>query len=278
MGQKAHHLGGNAVIAFYEHRDEHLFIGEMTHFPFPVHVHELAEIIAVTSGRVRISINGTEYALVPGDVAVIFPLTPHSYDEISEDVSGLAAIFPTDIIPEYTSTFRSLEPEMPVLRAGDAGPDSASVIHRLHALNMEEDLPMCIAYLHVLLACTLHRLSYHPVYDYSDRGLGHRIMRYISDHLCEDITLESVSHALGISVSHLSHFFAEKLHVNFRQYINSNRIARARLLMRDSGYSLTMISDACGYSNMRTFRRAFVKEVGCLPSEHMLALRNRVSE
>ncbi len=266
------------MIAFYEHREEHLFIGEMTHFPFPVHVHELAEIIAVTSGTVRISIDSTEYTLLPGDVAVIFPLTPHSYIEISEDASGVASIFPTDIVPEYTSTFRSLEPEKPVLRAKDAGEDSAAVIRRLHVLNMEDDLPLCIGYLHVLLACTLHRLSYHPVYDYSDRGLGYRIMRYISDHLCEDLTLESVSHALGISVSHLSHFFAEKLHVNFRQYINSSRIAKARLLMRDSSYSLTMISDACGYSNMRTFRRAFLKEVGCLPSEHLLALRNRVSE
>ena len=266
------------MTTFYEHRAEHLFIGEMTHSPFPVHVHELAEMIAVTSGFIRISINGTEFTLSPGDVAVIFPLTPHSYDEIGEDASGLVAIVPTDIIPEYTSTFRSLEPENPVLRASDAGPDSEAVIHRLHSLNMEDDLPLCVAYLHVLMACTLHRLSYHPVYDYSDRGLGHRIMRYISDHLCEEITLESVSHALGISVSHLSHFFAEKLHVNFRQYINSNRIAKARLLMRDSSYTLTMISDACGYSNMRTFRRAFMKEVGVLPSDHMTALRNRVSD
>ena len=266
------------MIAFYEHRDEHLFIGEMTHFPFPVHVHELAEMVAVVSGFIRININGTEYRLLPGDAAVIFPLTPHSYDEISVDASGLAAIFPTDIIPEYNSTFRSLEPENPVLRAADSAPDSLPAIHRLHALNMEEDLPLCIAYLHLLLACTLHRLSYHPVYDYSDRGLGHRIMRYVSDHLSEEITQESVAHALGISTSHLSHFFAEKLHVNFRQYINSNRIAKARLLMRDSGYTLTMISDACGYTNMRTFRRAFLREVGCLPSEHLVVLRNRVKE
>ena len=270
--------GETAVIAFYEHREEHLFIGEMTRFPFPVHVHEPAEMIALTAGMVRISINEREYTLSPGDVAVIFPLTPHSYEEVGEDAEGLAAIFPTDIIPEYTSTFRSLEPEYPILRAADAAEDSLPVIRRLHSLNMKEDLPLCISYLHVLLACTLHRLSYHPVYDYSDRGLGHRIMRYISDHLCEEITLESVAHAMGISVSHLSHFFAEKLHVNFRQYINSNRIARARLLMRDSSYTLTMISDACGYTNMRTFRRAFMKEVGCLPSEHMTVLRNRVKE
>ena len=265
------------MIAFYEHRDESLFIGEMTHFPFPLHIHELAEIIALVSGTVRISINGTEYTLSPGDIAVIFPLTPHSYDGISEDASGLAAIFPTDIIPEYSSTFRSMEPEKPVLRAGEAGTDAEPVIGRLHALNMEDDLPLCIAYLHVLLASTLHNLSYHPVYDYSDRGLGNRIMRYVSEHLCEDITLETVSHALGISASHLSHFFAEKLHINFRQYINANRIARARLMMRDPSCTLTMISDACGYSNMRTFRRAFQKEMGCLPSEYFVVLRSRIS-
>ena len=125
------------MIAFYESRDERLFIGEMTKYPFPLHVHELAEIIGITSGFVRISINGTEYTLNPGDVAVIFPLTPHSYDEIGEDASGQVAIVPTDIIPEYTSTFRTLEPEYPILRAADAPEDTALVLNRLQALNME---------------------------------------------------------------------------------------------------------------------------------------------
>ncbi|MBR3429899.1 MAG: helix-turn-helix domain-containing protein [Clostridia bacterium] len=264
--------------AFYEHRDEHLFIGEMTHYPFPVHVHELAEIVTVTAGTALISINETEYRLVPGDVAVIFPLTPHGYIEISEDASGLVAIFPPDIVPEYNSTFHSLEPDLPVLLSGENSPDALSVIQRLHALNMEENLPLCIAYLHVLLACTLHHLSYHPIYNYSDRGLGYRIMQYISDHACEEITLESASHALGISASHLSHFFSEKMHINFRQHINSLRIEKARLLMRDPDYTLTMISDACGFTNMRTFRRAFAKETGRLPSEHLAAQRNRIRE
>lgn len=129
------------MIAFYESRDERLFIGEITKYPFPLHVHELAEIIGITSGFVRISINGTEYTLNPGDVAVIFPLTPHSYDEIGEDASGQVAIVPTDIIPEYTSTFRTLEPEYPILRAADAPEDTALALNRLQALNMEDHLP-----------------------------------------------------------------------------------------------------------------------------------------
>lgn len=266
------------MYAFYEHRDESLFIGEMTHFPFPVHVHELAEILSVTSGSVRLQIDETPYLLKPGDVAVIFPLTPHGYDEISPDASGLVAIFPPDIIPEYNSTLHNLVPEYPVLHAGDAVPDLSRVIRRLHSLDMEKDLPLCVAYLHVLLACTLHTFAYRPVYDYSDRGLGQRIMRYIDDHAQDDLSLETVSHAMGISASHLSHFFADKLHVNFRQYINTIRVSHARLLMRDPAYTLTMICDVCGYSNMRTFRRAFLKEVGCLPSEYRETLRRRISD
>lgn len=262
---------------FYEHREEKLFIGEMTHFPFPPHVHEVAEMIILISGSAKISIDGIDYTLSPGDAAVIFPLVPHSYDELTGDVGGIAAIFPPDVISEYAGTFHGLAPESPVLRADRIGPDTRRAVTRLSELNMDDDLPLCVAYLHVLLAGILHSLSYHPVYDYSEQNLGNRIMRYVSDHACEEITLESVSHALGISSSHLSHFFAEKLHINFRHFVNASRIARARLLMRDPNLTLTEISDACGYSNMRTFRRAFLKEVGCLPSEHMQVLRTRVA-
>ncbi|MBQ6914038.1 MAG: helix-turn-helix transcriptional regulator, partial [Acidaminococcaceae bacterium] len=135
----------------------------------------------------------------------------------------------------------------------------------------------CVAYLHIILAGLLHNLSYRPVYDYSEKDLGHRIIQYISEHAFEEITLESASRALGISISHLSHFFSERMHTNFRRFINAIRISKARLLMRDPNLTLTEISDACGYTNMRTFRRAFQAELGCLPSEHFEALRGRIT-
>ena len=135
--------------------------------------------------------------------------------------------------------------------------DLRLAVNRLESLTMEDDLPLCIAYLHIILAGLLHNLSYRPVYDYSEKDLGHRIIQYISEHAFEEITLESASRALGISVSHLSHFFSERMHTNFRRFINAIRISKARLLMRDPNLTLTEISDACGYTNMRTFRRAF---------------------
>lgn len=264
--------------AFYEERPEKLFIGEMTHFPFPLHVHSLAELAVVTRGTAVMTIDDRQYRLEKGDVVIVFPLVPHGYDEMSGDVDGITAIFPPDIIPEYAGTFHGLQPETPLLPAARTCLDLRLAVDRISHLNMGEDLPLCIAQLHVLLAGVLHSLSYRPVYDYSEQDLGQKIIAYISAHAFEEITQESAARALGISVSHLSHFFTERMHTNFRRFINAMRIDKARLLMRDPNLTLMEISDRCGYTNMRTFRRAFLTEMGCLPSEHLQAMRNRVAE
>ena len=265
------------MSTFYEQREEKLFIGGTTKYTVPTHVHSLAEVVIMIRGFAVLSIDNVQYRLEPGDCAVIFPLVPHSFDRLSEDSEGLSAIFPPDIIPEYAGTFHGLQPEYPLLPASRTSVDLRLTVDRLSRLNMEENLPLCVAYLHVLLAAILHSLTYRPVYDYNDRGLGHRIISYIYEHAFEEVTLESASRALGISVSHLSHFFSEQLHTNFRRFINAIRIEKARLLMRDPNMTLTEICDACGYTNMRTFRRAFQQEVGCLPSDHLAALRNRIT-
>jgi len=264
------------VNTVYEQRPERLFIGGMTEYPCQAHVHALAELAVQQQGSAVVTIDETQYTMRPGDAIVVFPLVPHSFDKLSPDSRGLIAIFPPDIIPEYAGTFHGLQPENPLLPAGKTSVELRLAVDRLSRLNMEEDLPMCVAYLHVLLAGVLHSLTYRPVYDYSERGLGHRILTYISEHAFEEITLDNASHALGISASHLSHFFSEHMHTNFRRFINAIRIERARLLMRDPNLTLTEICDACGYTNMRTFRRAFQMEMGCLPSDHLASLRNRI--
>lgn len=263
---------------FYEQRPEQLFIGTMTDHVFPAHVHSVAELVVMTRGSAVMTIDDVQYRLNPGDAAVVFPLVPHSYDMLSEDAGGITAIFPPDIIPEYAGTFHGLQPECPLLPAARTCVDLRLAVDRLSRLNMEDDLPLCVAYLHILLAGLLHSLTYRPVYDYSEKDLGHRIIQYISEHACEDLSLETASRALGISPSHLSHFFSDRMHVNFRHFINAIRIDKARLMMRDPNLTLTDICGACGFTNMRTFRRAFQAELGCLPSEHFAALRSRITD
>ena len=259
--------------AFYELRDEEFFIGRMTEYPFPLHVHETVELAIVTEGECAMQIEGKVYTLRPGDAAIAFPLTPHSYNSLAEGTKGFAAIFPADLATEYSSIFHTSLPDEPVVRADRVGEEALQMARRMMDAQGDSLRYLRQGYLHVILAYVLHALSFHAAAAYHERGLGSRVVRYVYDHACENITISSAAHDLGISESHLSHLFAQQFQVNFRAFINAIRIDRATMLMRDPFMTLTQIYDQCGYDNMRTFRRAFVQETGMLPAAYMRAAR-----
>ncbi len=68
--------------AFYETRSNDCFVGGMTSYPFPLHVHEVVELVVVTEGSCVIQLDGSSYILNKGDAAIAFPLAPHSFDSI----------------------------------------------------------------------------------------------------------------------------------------------------------------------------------------------------
>ena len=260
--------------AFYETRSEPFFIGEMTHSPFPLHVHGIVEMVYLLQGECELEIDGKPVTLRAGDAAIAFPLVPHSFDRISEDISGLAAFFSADLIPEFAPVFHTQLPDQPVAREVKKNEDFLLAAEKLMAL--PETSPSRTAYLHLLLANLLSVLQFHTAAAFHERDLGTKVVRYIYDHACENITLSSAAHDLGISESHLSHLFAQQFHVNFRRFINAIRIDKAIMLMRDPYMTLTQVCYQCGYDNARTFRRSFIRETGTLPAAYMRSARESV--
>ena len=262
---------------FYEARDENLFIGPMTDYPFPLHVHEIVELACVLRGEATLQIDGKTWTLRPGDIAVFFPLIPHSFDRLSPDSRGLAAFFLPDTIPQFTDTFVNTLPETPVLRSEDVNADARLAIDRLANAPEGDASPSRLAYLHLLIANVFSAMRFRPIDSYGEQGLAYRVFKYVFDHACESISLDSVARGLGISRSHLSHLFSQRFHINFRRFVNALRIDKARMLMRDSRMTLTSVCYSCGYENIRTFRRAFVRETGMLPSEYLQRQRDRAN-
>lgn len=258
--------------AFFEARKDSLYVGQMTSYPFPLHVHEDVEMACVLSGSCTMMIDGQAYRLEEGDLAVAFPLVPHSFEELSDGCHGFAALFLPDTIAEFTHTFHTLLPDKPVIHLSALSDDVRGLIQALMATPNEEPSPFRLAYLHLLLAHVLSAMSFHATEIGSERGVAARAIQYIYEHACENITLSSAAYDLGISKSHLSHLFSQQFHINFRRFINAIRINKAIMQMRDPAMTLTQICYRCGYENMRTFRRAFIQEVGVLPSDYMRQL------
>ena len=111
------------MSTYYEQRPDKLFIGEMTHYPVAAHVHSEAELLVLTRGSAVMTVDGETFDLNPGDAVVIFPLVSHSYDSLSGDIGGLAAIFSPAVIPEFAGTFHDRQPEKPLLPAGKTSLD-----------------------------------------------------------------------------------------------------------------------------------------------------------
>ena len=67
---------------------------------------------------------------------------------------------------------------------------------------------------------------------------------------------------------YISHLFSMKLKVRFNDYINSLRINDACRQLRQTDKTVTEISECVGFNTLRTFNRAFIKQVGTSPSEY----------
>ena len=101
----------------------------------------------------------------------------------------------------------------------------------------------------------------------SDNTLS-SILEFCENNYTEDISLDSLSKKLGISKSHISHTFSNKLKMNFRDYINSLRLSRSLVLLKEGKLGMTEVSSESGFETIRTFNRAFKKRFNCTPLEY----------
>ena len=252
---------------FFERRPENVFAGIICEYPFPAHVHDVVEIVCLLTGSMEMTIAGKKLTLLPGDIAIAFPVVPHSYEYTSPDATGLTLIFSPDTIIEFFHTFRTMRPLSPLLAASEKAPELEPIILGFQKVAMkDQNTPLKLGYLHLFLSYLFSCLPLNPVDKRARSGMSFQVLQYISEHFTEPLTLESTAHALGISRIQLSHIFSQQLHINFRQYINTLRIDRAQTLLRNPSHSISQIAYQCGYGNQRTFHRAFLAQCGMTPN------------
>lgn len=88
-------------------------------------------------------------------------------------------------------------------------------------------------------------------------------------YLRDDLRLTDLQRVFPISRSYLSQLFNRELGCSFSDYVNSFRIEESkRLLETEPGASIQEIAERSGFHSISTFRRAFVKHTGFIPSEY----------
>ena len=102
-----------------------------------------------------------------------------------------------------------------------------------------------------------------PMQPKNDRIL--EVLRYLDDHLCEDLEIEDLADRFFVSKYHLMRLFHKETGSTIHSYLIQRRLLLARELIK-KGLSAT---DACyrsGFRSYSSFTRAYSKNFGTTPT------------
>ena len=94
------------------------------------------------------------------------------------------------------------------------------------------------------------------------------ILLYINEHYKENISLAQIGSALGYSPKYISLCLSKVENFNLFNLINSLRSDYAKTLLLSTDLKMIDIAYECGYTNEKSFYRAFKQVTGMTPGEY----------
>jgi AraC family transcriptional regulator len=99
-----------------------------------------------------------------------------------------------------------------------------------------------------------------------------RVKEIISNAASLRVQLGDISHAVGVSPSHLAATFKKVERTTIHQYLVNLRLRRAAALLRGSD-DLTTLALNLGFASQSHFSNAFRRWAGCPPGQYRARLR-----
>ncbi len=238
------------------------------------HLHYHVEIAYIEDGGVKAFVDSDSYSLSAGDILVVFPNRIHRFECSGKEKYKLFIINP-DRIPDLAHKINHETAQNPVIKSAAQNKRLMSLINILSETETissykDNDISEAMVMKGYLLAFFGELLSMMPMSkSRSDDSHAIRsILDYCSQNFKQDISLSSLEEEIHLSKYYISHLFGDKLGVSFNEYINSLRVSEACRHLRLGDMSITEISEMSGFGTLRTFNRAFQKQMGMSPSEY----------
>lgn len=231
--------------------------------PMYMHWHEAVELLLMQEGSMNIASDTRRETVRAGEVACIHSGHLHAYECIGQSCRYYCLILP----PEVLGSSELYQSALPLVCRKAEISELFRKIAR--ALEQKEDFYReqvrgMIAQLYVSL-----------VREGGDQTVGNdrRMTRavkdalaYMEQHYAEELNVEQIARAVGVSRYHLCHIFKTITGKTMAQYWQSLRCDRARRMLK-SGASVAEAAEECGFCSPGYFTKVYQKHFSVLPSE-----------
>lgn len=236
---------------------------------FPMHTHDVLEVIFLKSGNISAVVGTKTYKLRPNSVVIFRPYLQHGIT-----INGAEAYERYDIVFDENALTPDICKKIPRdLEVIDFSGnryigDLFGKLDYYYKNFGSEDYKILISNLIEELVMNLSIISD----DNYNNGLSElnpvvqRALNYIEANYTQAITVADICDELFITKSHLHHLFVDHLGVSPKRYINTRRLTRAQKLIR-MGERPNDIYTACGFLDYATFFRNYKSLFGHTPKE-----------
>ncbi|MDR3050546.1 MAG: AraC family transcriptional regulator [Oscillospiraceae bacterium] len=255
---------------------------------FEMHTHRMLEFNVQKEGLGTYRIGTRQYESRPGDIFILSNTEPHQLiPNPGSQIYNLNIHFDPEIfctsfekaiddIPLLAMFFRRTETFSHVLNRDN--PDTGVIYRLFHEIEREalEKRPLY----HLQIKMLLERICLEILrsYDYCELQPRPRpnanpdfyriskTMDYIDYNIGKSLTLEKIAQVACMSPSYFSSVFKRYCGIALFEYIAQKRIEYAALLLRTAAKSIADIAYTCGFNNLTSFNKAFLRIHGCQPS------------
>lgn len=230
--------------------------------------HENIEIQLCTDGEGEVLLDGERYPFCKGDCVVVNSNVIH-YTDTVQSLSYTCLIISADFCRQMGIAYDRLQ-FSPHLRDKKV----CALLEQISDVYRQQAYPMRTATLHVLLLSLLiHLVNNHATQSMS-LPTRERVFQnvkaaicYIREHYACKLSLEEIARAACTDKFALCRDFKKITGQTIVTYINQYRCQQAAGFL-ESGYTVTLAADACGFHNLSFFTATFKKYMGAPPSKY----------
>lgn len=241
------------------------------------HAHDFLELYYFLDGSVTYYIEDQVYDLCPGDLLIIPAGKMHRPVIANEHAAYERMVL--WIIPQYLQGIDSPAGDLQknlqkvgehgycVPFRGDETVFVTALLKKLLYMQKNDTDPKFCAGAVELYLWTIFR-SY-GVIDTTHRNETQvipQVIRYITEHFSEPLTLEDIAAEFFVSKSYLNRHFKAYTNSTVYAYIMALRLTHARRMLRE-GIPAVEAGRECGFSDYSTFYKAFKTQTGLSPQQ-----------
>jgi AraC-like DNA-binding protein len=246
------------------------------YFPTPWHFHPEYEIVQVleSTGKRFIGNNVTEFS--PGDMVLIGPYLPHTYQNDAEYLKGLSSLRAKSIVihfkedsfgenffnlPETQGVANLLTHSQKGLMI--SGETNQKISARLDEILNATGLRRWVLLVDILQVLAdskdLKEISNTLItgQNPAETKRMNNILKFVLDNFQREIHIFEIADLSNMAENSFSRYFSQRTRKSFTSYVNEVRLNYAANRLIETQDSITQVCFECGFSNLSNFNRQF---------------------